>query len=118
MLFMKRLLLILMFLATMLTASAHSIRYFTYSQVSRTVSYLNAQNELMIYCGYPDEIETYVLLNEVWAEKVNSKFYEIWIFGYDAYTGEEIYMPVDLECVWLPGTDAGYYNAAQYLRFR
>lgn len=116
---MKKLLLTLVLLTSLaISASAHNIRYFTYSQVSRTVSYLNMQDELMIYCGYPAEIETYVILNEVWAERVNSKFFEVWIFGYDGYTGEEVYMPVDLECVWLPSTGGRYYNAAQYLRFR
>lgn len=116
---MKKLLLTFVLLATLTVGThAHSIRYFTYSQVSRTVSYLNAQDELMIYCGYPDEIETYVILNEVWAERVNSKFFEVWVFGYDGYTGEDIYMPVDLECIWLPSTGGRYYNAAQYLRFR
>lgn len=116
---MKKILITLVLLVTFaISASAHNIRYFTYSQVSRTVSYLNTQNELMIYCGYPDEIETYVILNEVWAERVNSKFFEVWVFGYDGYTGEEVYMPVDLECVWLPSTGGRYYNAAQYLRFR
>ena len=35
----------------------------------------------------------------------------------DAYTGDEVYMPIDLQCIWLiSGTRV--YNAAQYLRFR
>lgn len=104
-------------LLSLTAAGARSIRYFTYPQAMRTVSYLNDQRELMIYCGYPDEIETYVLINEIWAEKVNSKFYEIWLYGWDAYTGEEIYMPIDLQCMWLYGAGR-FYNAAQYLRFR
>ena len=113
---MKRIATLVVILLMSLTASAHSIRYFTYSQASRTVNYLNAQNEMMIYCGYDYEIETYVLINEVWMERVNSAYYELWVFGYDAYTGEEIYMPLDLGCVWL--FSAGrIYNAAQYLRF-
>ncbi len=115
---MKKILLSILLLFSMFSVAANNIRYFTYTQVARTVSYLNNQNELMIYCGYMDEIETYVLINEVWAEKVNSKFYEVWLFGYDAYTGEEIYMPIDLQCIWLPGVNNSYYNAAQYLRFR
>ncbi len=115
---MKKLFLAILLLLGTLSVAANNIRYFTYTQVARTVNYLNNQNELMIYCGYADEIETYVLINEVWAEKVNSKFYEVWLFGYDAYTGEEIYMPIDLQCIWLPGTNNSYYNAAQYLRFR
>ena len=113
---MKRIAFIVVMTLMSLTASASSIRYFTLSQATRTVSYLNAQREIMIYCGYDYEIETYVLVNEVWKERVNSSYYEIWIFGYDAYTGDEIYMPLDLECVWLYG-HAGMYNAAQYLRF-
>ena len=113
---MKRIAFIVVMTLISLTASASSIRYFTYSQATRTVQYLNAQNEIMIYCGYDYEIETYVLVNEIWKEKVNSSYYEIWIYGYDAYTGDEIYMPLDLECVWLYGP-AGMYNAAQYLRF-
>ncbi len=113
---MKRIATLAVILLMGLTASAHSIRYFTYGQAERTVRYLNAQNEMMIYCGYDYEIETYVLINEVWMERVNSAYYEIWVFGYDAYTGDEVYMPLDLGCVWL--FSAGrIYNAAQYLRF-
>ena len=114
---MKRIAIIALMLAAMMTANATSVLYFTRSQADRAVSYLNRQNELMIYCGYDYEIETYVLLNEVWAEKVNSSFYELWIYGYDAYTGEEIYMPIDLQCIWLYSAGR-MYNAAQYLRFR
>ena len=113
---MKRIATLAVILLMALTASAHSIRYFTHSQAERTVRYLNMQNEMMIYCGYDYEIETYVLINEVWMERVNSAYYEIWVFGYDAYTGDEVYMPLDLGCVWL--FSAGrIYSAAQYLRF-
>ena len=113
---MKRFAVLLVMALMSFSAMAGSIRYFTRSQADRTVRHLNAQNEVMIYCGYDYEIETYVLVNEVWAERVNSAYYELWIYGYDAYTGEEIYMPLDLECVWL--YSAGHiYNAAQYLRF-
>lgn len=104
-------------MAWAITASATSVLYFTRSQADRAVSYLNRQSELMIYCGYEYEIETYVLLNEVWAEKVNSAYYELWIYGWDAYTGEEIYMPIDLQCIWLYRA-GNMYNAAQALRFR
>lgn len=114
---MKRIAIIVVMALLSLGASARSIHYFTYSQASRTVNYLNTQNELMIYCGYDYEIETYVLINEIWMERVNSSYYEIWIYGYDAYTGEEIYMPLDLQCVWLYSAGR-MYNAAQYLRFR
>lgn len=114
---MKRIAFLVVMMAWAITASATSVLYFTRSQADRAVSYLNRQSELMIYCGYEYEIETYVLLNEVWAEKVNSAYYELWIYGWDAYTGEEIYMPIDLQCIWL--YSAGHmYNAAQYLRFR
>lgn len=114
---MKRIATLAVMLAMAASVSATSVLYFTRSQAERAVSYLNRQNELMIYCGYDYEIETYVLLNEVWAERVNSAYYELWIYGYDAYTGEEIYMPIDLQCIWL--YSAGHmFNAAQYLRFR
>lgn len=114
---MKRVAILVVMALMSLSVSARSAHYFTHSQALRTVSYLNSQNELMIYCGYEYEIPTYVLLNEVWMERVNSSYYELWIFGYDAYTGDEIYMPIDLECIWLySGTQI--YNAAQYLRFR
>ena len=114
---MKRIaIIVVMMLAMSLPASAASIRYFTYPQASRTVQYLNAQREMMIYCGYDYEIETYVLVNEVWMERVNSAYYEIWVYGWDAYTGDEIYMPLDLQCVWLYSSGR-MYNAAQYLRF-
>ena len=113
---MKRIAIIAVTILMSLTASAHSIRYFTYSQATRTVEYLNRQQEMMIYCGYDYEIETYVLINEVWMERVNSAYYEIWVYGWDAYTGDEVYMPLDLQCVWLYSAGR-MYNAAQYLRF-
>ncbi len=113
---MKRIAIIVVTVLMSLTASAHSIRYFTYAQATRSVQYLNAQHEMMIYCGYDYEIETYVLINEVWMERVNSAYYELWVFGYDAYTGDEVYMPLDLQCVWLYSAGR-MYNAAQYLRF-
>ena len=102
-----------------LAASANSVRYFTRPQAMRVANALDAQNELMIYCGYEYELATYVIVNEVWAEPVNSKYYEIWLYGYDAYTGEEIYMPIDLACIWLYNAYGNkMYSAAQYLRFR
>ena len=116
---MKKIFLSLALIALTLSVSASSIRYFTFSQAQRTIRHLDAQTELMIYCGYDDEIETYVLVNEVWAEKVNSQFYEIWLYGFDAYTGDEIYMPVDLGCIWLyNATGTRMYSAATTLRFR
>ena len=103
---MKRLAIIAVMVLMGLTASASSIHYFTHSQAVRTVEHLGRQNEMMIYCGYDYEIETYVLINEVWMERVNSSYYEIWVYGYDAYTGDEIYMPLDLQCVAVQrGTD-------------
>ena len=59
---MKRLAIIVVMALMSLTASANSVRYFTLPQAQRTVRYLNAQNELMLYCGYDYEIETYVLI--------------------------------------------------------
>ena len=113
---MKRIAILTVMTLMGLVATASPIRYFTQSQATRTVRHLNAQNEIMIYCGYEYEIETYVLVNEVWAERINSAYYELWVFGYDAYTGEEVYMPLDLECVWLYSAGR-VYNAAQFLRF-
>lgn len=102
---------------SVLSANAVPVHYFTRSQAHRAASFLNRQAELMIYCGYDYELPTYVLLNEAWAEPVNATYYELWLYGYDAYTGEEVMMPVDLQCVWLQhGGDI--YNAAQHLHFR
>lgn len=114
---MKRIAILVVMALLSLEVSARSVHYFTYSQATRTVSYLNAQNEMMIYFGYEYELPTYVLINEVWMERVNSSYYELWVYGYDAYTGDEIYMPLDLEGVWL-FSGGRMYNAAQYLRFR
>ena len=114
---MKKIVLALALMLATFAASASNTLYFTYNQALRTVTLLNNQDELMIYCGYQDELPTYVLLNEVWAEQISSSFYEIWLYGYDAYTGEEVYMPIDLECIWL--VHSGHiYSAAQTLRFR
>ena len=116
---MKKFILTLLLTLATLAASANSVRYFTNQQAARVAATLDAQNELMIYCGFEYELATYVIVNEVWAEAVNSKFYEIWLFGFDAYTGEEIYMPLDLGCIWLYNPVSGrMYSAAQYLRFR
>ena len=114
---MKRFAIIVVMMMLTMGAMARPIHYFTLQQATRTVSYLNAQQELMIYYGFDYEIPTYVLLNEVWMERVNSSYYELWIFGYDAYTGDEIIMPIELQGIWL--FSAGrIYNAAQYLRFQ
>ncbi len=114
---MKKIVLTLALMMATLTVAAENILYFTYNQAARTVACLNNQDELMIYCGYEDELPTYVLINEVWAEQISSSFYEIWLFGYDAYTGDEIYMPIDLECIYLM-QNRNIYSAAQYLRFK
>ena len=114
---MKKIALMLALMIATMTVAAENILYFTYSQAARTVATLNNQNELMIYCGYEDELPTYVLVNEIWAEQISSSFYEIWLYGYDAYTGEEIFMPIDLECIYLM-QNRNIYSAAQYLRFR
>ena len=114
---MKKIVLMLALMMATMTVAANNILYFTYSQAARTVACLNSQDELMIYCGYENELPTYVLINEVWAEQISSSFYEIWLYGYDAYTGEEIYMPIDLECIYLM-QNRNIYSAAQYLRFK
>lgn len=114
---MKKIVLMLALMIATMTVAAENILYFTYNQAARTVATLNNQNELMIYCGYEDELPTYVLINEVWAEQISSSFYEIWLYGYDAYTGEEVYMPIDLECIYLM-QNRHIYSAAQYLRFK
>ena len=114
---MKKIVLMLALMMVTMTVSANNILYFTYSQAARTVATLNSQKELMIYCGYENELPTYVLINEVWAEQISSSFYEIWLYGFDAYTGEEIYMPIDLECIYLM-QNRNIYSAAQYLRFK
>ena len=114
---MKKIVLALALMMATLTVAADNILYFTYNQAARTVACLNRQDELMIYCGYENELPTYVLINEVWAEQISSSFYEIWLYGYDAYTGEEIYMPIDLECIYLM-QNRNIYSAAQYLRFK
>ena len=116
---MKKLILTLVLVMATMAASANSVRYFTRPQAKRVAAALDAQNELMIYCGYEYELATYVIVNEVWIEPVNSKYYEIWLYGFDAYTGEEIYMPIDLACIWLYNHYGNrMYSAAQYLRFR
>lgn len=116
---MKKLILAIAMILLTASVSAKSVRYFTRPQALRVATTLDAQSELMIYCGYEYELATYVIINEVWMEPVNSKYYEIWLYGYDAYTGEEIYMPIDLSCIWLYNSYGNrIYSAAQYLRFR
>ena len=114
---MKRIAIFVAFCALALSVAANNIRFFTLPQAHRVVAALSVQPELMIYCGYQNELATYVILSDVWYEAINSKYYELWIFGYDAYTGDEIYMPIDLSCVWLHD-GRNMYSAADYLRFR
>ena len=114
---MKKIVFVLVLMMATLSSKAENILYFTYQQAARTVSVLNNQDELMIYCGYEDELPTYCLVNEVWAEQISSSFFEIWLYGWDAYTGDEIYMPIDLECIYLV-RNGHMFSAAQYLRFR
>ena len=114
---MKRIVIFMALCALALSVKANNIRFFTLPQATRVVAALSVQPELMVYCGYQNELATYVILSDVWYEAINSKYYELWIFGYDAYTGEEIYMPVDLSCVWL-NEGHNMYSAADYLRFR
>jgi len=115
---MKKLILALLFVAAGLALEANPICYFTYSQARRTVLFLNTQNELVVYCGHAYELETYVIVSDVWQERVNSRYYEVWLYGIDAYTGDEIVMPIDLSCIWLLDRWSNeMYNAASYLHF-
>lgn len=116
---MKKMLFTLAFIVACCTLKANPVCYFTYYQAQRTVNYLNHQDELMIYCGYEYELESYVILSDVWAERIDPIHYEIWIYGYDAYTGEEVYTPVDLSCVWLFDRRHDIvFNAAKALNFQ
>ena len=116
---MKKLLLALAFVAASVALYANPICYFTYGQARRTVHFLNTQDELVIYCGHTYELETYVIISDIWMERVNSRYYEVWLYGIDAYTGDEIYMPLDLGCVWLLDRWSNtMYNAARYLHFQ
>ena len=114
---MKRFAIIVVMTMLGFAAWARPIHYFTLAQAERTVRMLNGQNELMIWCGYDYEVETYVLVSEVWKERVNSAYYEVWVYGWDAYTGDEVYMPLDLQCVWV-FDGVRVRNAAEVLRFR
>lgn len=114
---MKKILFILALVLLTTSVSANSIRLFTRGQAVRTAQYLNQQQEIVIYCGYANEIPTYALVSDVWYETYNSAYYEIWLYAFDAYTGEEIYMPIDLSCIWLYSGNR-IYSAATYLRFR
>ncbi|KWW31044.1 MAG: hypothetical protein AUK63_727 [bacterium P3] len=116
---MKKFLVALVFVAASMALYANPICYFTYSQARRTVNYLNTQKELVIYCGHEYELETYVIVSDVWAERLNARYYEVWLYGIDAYTGEEIYMPIDLSCIWLLDNWSNQiYNAARHLHFQ
>lgn len=115
---MKKLLLALAFFAASVTLYANPICYFTFSQARRTLNFLSEQNELVIFCGHQYELETYVIVSDVWIERVNSRYYEIWLYGIDAYTGEDLFMPIDLSCIWLLDRWSNtMYNAARYLHF-
>lgn len=99
---MKRLFLALALLVSTVVASAlEPVQFFTSGQASRVVNFLNNNPEILIYSG-PDYPAVYVYTTDVWKERCNgTSYYEVWIYGYDINTNDEVVTPVDLNCIWV-----------------
>ena len=91
---MKKLLFVLsfLFLASTVSFADSSVQFFKKSQATRVVNYLNQHPEMLFYCGcYPDFQSSYVYALDVWMERYSLTYYEVWIYGFDVKTNEEIY---------------------------
>lgn len=118
---MKKVLFVLSFLFLASTASFadSSVQFFRKSQATRVVNYLNQHPEVLLYCGcYPDYQSSYVFTYDVWMERYSFTYYEVWIYGYDVKTKQEIYTPLDLNCVWVEGANGYPANVAVALGFK
>ncbi len=118
---MKKIIFVLSFLFLASTASFadSSVQFFKKSQATRVVNYLNHHPEVLFYCGcYPNYQTSYVYTLDVWMERYSLTYYEIWIYGYDVKTNEEIYTPVDLNCLWVEGSNGYPANVAKTLGFK
>ena len=118
---MKKVIFVLtfLFLASTVSFADSSVQFFRKSQATRVVNYLNQHPEVLFYCGcYPDFQTSYVYTYDVWMERYSLTYYEVWIYGFDVKTNEEIYTPVDLNCVWVEGTNGYPVNVAQALGFK
>jgi hypothetical protein len=74
---------------------------------------------MLFYCGcYPDFQTSYVYALDVWMERYSLTYYEVWIYGFDVKTNEEIFTPLDLNCVWVEGANGYPVNVAQTLGFK
>jgi hypothetical protein len=118
---MKKVIFVLtfLFLASTVSFADSSVQFFKKSQANRVVNYLNNHPEMLFYCGcYPDFQTTYVYALDVWMERYSLTYYEVWIYGFVVKTNEEIYTPVDLNCVWVEGNNGYPANVAQILGFK
>ena len=118
---MKKVIFVLtfLFLASTVSFADSSVQFFRKSQATRVVNYLNQHPEVLFYCGcYPDFQTSYVYTFDVWMERYSLTYYEVWIYGFDVKTNEEIYTPVDLNCLWVEGTNGYPVNVAQTLGFK
>lgn len=108
-----------MFLASTASFADSSVQFFRKSQATRVVNYLNQHPEMLFYCGcYPDFQSSYVYALDVWMERYSLTYYEVWVYGFDVKTNEEIYTPIDLNCVWVEGSNGYPANVAQILGFK
>lgn len=108
-----------LFLASTVSFADSSVQFFKRSQATRVVNYLNQHPEVMFYCGcYPNFQTTYVYTFDVWMERYSLTYYEVWIYGFDVKTNEEIFTPVDLNCLWVEGSNGYPMNVAKHLGFK
>lgn len=108
-----------LFFASTVSFADSSVQFFKKSQATRVVNYLNQHPEVLFYCGcYPDFQTSYVYTYDVWMERYSLTYYEVWIYGFNVKTNEEIYTPVDLNCLWVEGSNGYPMNVAQTLGFK
>lgn len=117
---MKKLILTLSFvlLAATATFADTSVQFFKKSQATRVVNFLNDNPEILIYCAcYPNYEPEYVFTTDVWMERYSFTYYEIWIYGFNVKTREIVCTPIDLNCIWVAGSNGFPYSVAQHLGF-
>ena len=117
---MKKVVLVMSFLLLAATATFAdtSVQFFKKSQATRVVNYLNQNPEIMIYCAcYDDYDAEYVYTTDVWMERYSFTYYEIWIYGFNVKTNEIVCTPIDLNCIWVRGSNGYPYSVAQELGF-
>ncbi len=94
-------------------------------QADSVMSIIGRQKDVMLYCGFEKEAETYMVLCDYWKalihDSVNTdscvmlkEYFEVWVLGFDLHTGDTLCTPIDPSCIWFHQDDSTY-NVGAYL---